>query len=448
MLKQFKLFFVLILLLGYTDIFAVDRFFTWFDPKTQLRARINLETYELLTEIKSKGWLNEGKIKLDTSILNNIPSRVKNDYFLFNDGNRVRFTIDGSGRVYDYFPLKKELIRVDNTYYSGYNFYANKFIRNGIVYSIGGVGFWNYSPNITYFDEKMKEWEILRPKNKIPIPMVHGYQGYDSKHDVYYSGGSEISEYLENQKIKISDELFLFDFKKNKWDFLGKLNPKLPLKQPEKIIWTGHFFFHFYDGEIFVINPQTNEVHQYKNKNKSLMYGYLNHVNKDTITIFWDENGGSVQKLSISEIRSKSTYWGEFYSSGISSSWYYGGITFLLSIVSILWWRQNRSNKNKALSFTKLERNLLLELLELSSEEYLTTHDINDILEITDKTQDNQRKIRFKLIGELNNKLRVKFGCENGIDRITLPEDKRLNAYVLNQEIRTELKNLLNKIST
>jgi hypothetical protein len=443
MLKYFKLFFGIILLFGYTDVFAADRYLTWFDPKTQLRARINLETYELLTEIESKGWLNEGKIKLDTSILNNIPSRIKNNYFLFDNGNRVRFTIDGTGRVYDYFPLKKEFVRVDNTYYSGYNFNSNKFVRNGILYSIGGIGFWNYSPNITYFDEKMKEWEIFRPINKIPIPMVHGYQGYDSKQDVYYSGGSEISEYLEDQKIKISDELFVFDFKKNKWDFLGKLNPELPLKQPEKIIWTGHFFLHFYNSDIFVINPQTNEVHQYKSTNKSLIYGYLNHVNKDTITIFWDENGGPVQKISISEIRSKSTYWGEFYSSGISSLWYYGGLSLFLGIGSLFGWRQNRFNKNKALSFSELERKLLLKLLELRKDEFLTTHDINDILETNDKTQDNQRKIRFKVIGELNNKLRLKFGCENGIDRKTLPEDKRLTVYVLDQQIVSGLRILL-----
>ena len=443
MLKYFKLFFAIILLLGYTDIFAVDRYFTWFDPKTHLRAKINLETYELLAERESKGWLNQGKIKLDTSILNNIPFRIKNDYFLFNNGNRVRFTIDGSGGVYDYFPLKKELIKVDNTYYSGYNFYSNKFIRKGILYSIGGVGFWNYSSSITYFDEKMKEWEILRPKNKIPTPMVHGYQGYDTNLDVYYSGGSEISDYLEDQKVKIYDDLFLFDFKKNKWDFLGKLNPELPIMQPEKIIWTGHFFFHFNNGEIFVINPQTNEVHHYKNKNKSLMYGYLNHVNKDTITIFWDENGGSVQNISISEIRSKSAYWGKFYSSESSRYWYYAGLSLFVGFGSLIWWRQNRSKKNKELSFTALERKLLFKLLDLRADEFLTTHDINDILETNDKTQDNQRKIRFKVIGELNNKLRQKFGCENGIVRKTLPEDKRLTVYLLDQQIVSELRILL-----
>ena len=124
----FKLFFTVFLLLAAKNIFAVDRYLTWVDPQTQLRARINLKTRELLAERDSKAWFNEGKIKLDTSIINIIPSRLKNDYFIFDNGNRIRFTIDGSGHVFDYFPLKRELIRIDRTFHSGYNFLSNKFI--------------------------------------------------------------------------------------------------------------------------------------------------------------------------------------------------------------------------------------------------------------------------------------------------------------------------------
>ena len=82
-------------------------------------------------------------------------------------------------------------------------------------------------------------------------------------------------------------------------------------------------------------------------------------------------------------------------------------------------------------------------MLELQPDEYLTTHDINDILETNNKSQENQRKIRFKILDGLNNKLKLKFDCENGIERKSLPEDKRLIVYVLNQQIRTELKKLL-----
>jgi hypothetical protein len=431
------------LLLASEDIFAADRYFTWVDPKTQLRAKINLETFELLTENESKGWLKQGKIKSDTSILNIIPARVKSNYFLFDNGNRVRFTIDGTGHVFDYFPLKKELIRIDNTYYSGYNFYSNKFIRKGILYSIGGVGFWNYSSAITYFDEQIKEWEIVRPKNKIPIPIVHGYQGYDSKQDVYYAGGSEISDYLEDPKLKITDDLFLFDFKKNKWVFLGKLNPDLPLNQLEKIIWTGNVFLHFLEGQLYIINPQKNEVYFFNDHKTSLMFGDAQFVGKDTITLFWDKNDGPIQKISIADLLSKSTYYGKFYSSGISSLWYNLGFSLVLGFAAFWWWRKKRFNKYNPMGYTDMEKKLLFKLLKLQHDEYLNTHDINDILQTGDKSPENQRRIRFKIIGELNIKLKQQFGCENGIDRKSLPEDKRLTVYVLDQQICAKLKNLL-----
>jgi len=443
MSKYSKLFFAIILLLGYSDIFAEDRYFTWFDPKTQLRARIDVETYELQTESDSKGWLNEGKIKLDPDIFNHFPLRVVNHYFHYDNGNRIRITVDGTGHVFDYFPLKKELIRVDDTFYSGYNFYSNKFIRKGKVYSAGGEGFWSQSTSITYFDDKIKEWEILRPKNKGPNSIVGGYQAYNSKLDVYYSGGSRINHFLEEEKMENLDEFFLFDFKKNKWELLGILNPKLPYKDFVDIIWAGDVFLHFFGGNIFIINPQTNEVFLHKDPTKSFLFGNSLYVNKDTIINFWNKDKGIIQKISISEIKSKSTYWGEFYSSKIKIAWYYLGLALIIFLGSFLWWRKKISIKNKAVIFNDMERKLLLKLLELNAEEHLTTHDINDILETNNKSQDNQRKIRITFISELNNKLKLKFNMDNGIERKSLEEDKRLTVYVCNQQLRTEIKNLL-----
>ena len=443
MSKYFKLFFAIILLLAYSDIFAADRYFTWVDPKTQFRTRINLETYELQTESDSKGWLNEGEIKLDPGIFNHFPLRIANHYFHFDNGNRIRITVDGTGHVFDYFPLKKKLIRIDDTFYSGYNFHSNKFVRNGKVYSIGGVGFWNHSTSITYFDDKIKEWEILRPKNKGPISILDGYQAYNSKLDVYYSGGSGINHFLEDEKMEILDEFFFFDFKKNKWELLGILNPKLPYKESFDIIWAGDVFLHFFGGNIFIINPQKNEVFLHKDPSKSYNFGNAQYVNKDTIINFWNKEKGFIQKISISEIRSKSTYWGEFYSSKITIASYYWGVAIIICLGSFLWWRLKRSNKNKIFIFNDLERKLLLKLLKLQTDEYLTTHDVIDSLHITDKSQDNQRKIRIAFLNELNNKLKLNFNIENGIEKKSLEEDKRLTVYVLKQQIRTEIKNML-----
>jgi hypothetical protein len=105
--------------------------------------------------------------------------------------------------------------------------------------------------------------------------------------------------------------------------------------------------------------------------------------------------------------------------------------------------RYKQTQINKNLNFTETERKLLKTLLSLKADEYLTTQDINTILDAEDKSQENQRRIRFNVITQLNNKLKFKLACEKGIDRRSLPEDKRLMIYVLDPQISAELKKLL-----
>lgn len=431
-----------LLLLFVEDLLAEDRYLSWVEPKTQTRAKINLRTYELLLEKESKGWFIEGKIKLDTGILTQLPRQVKSDYFLFENGEIIRFVIDGTGLVYDYDIRKKELIRVDNTYHRGYNYYSAKFLRKGIIYSVGGVGFWNYSSSITFYDDKLKEWEILKPKNEIPIPIAGGYMGYNPKLDVFYSGGSRTTKYLEDLVDEYSDELYRYDFKTNRWTFLGKLNPDLPYKKPEPILWTGDLFLHTENGHIYLIDPQKNEVWFYVANDKVIYSGFDQFIFQDTVKIFKEKNGGNALKLSISELKRNSTYWGKFYTSGVPAKWYYLGAIVIVAFSLLTWWIRKRSNKKNLPFFNNTEEQLLRKLLVLKDEEYLTTHIINEVLGTSSKSLDNQRKIRLNFISELNKKLNKQLGMENCIERNSLPEDKRLTVYKLNRHVRKELSGM------
>ena len=443
MTKQFKFIFALFFLFISQSILAEDRYFKWFDPKTQLRVRINIDNYELEGESETGDWEKRGKIMLDSGILNHTPSKIKNDFFFFDNGNRIRFTIDGSGHVFDYLPLKMELIRIDNTFHSGYNYESTKFIRNSLLYSVGGKGFWNYNSIITYFDENLREWEILRPQNNGPVSTNQGYQGYDSIEDVYYSGGSHLDNFLEDQQVELVDDLFKFNFKSNNWEFLGKINPKLPFRNKNVLIWTGHLFLHFENSDIYIIDPLINEVRVFKDYAKAYdsFKDYIFY--EDTILGFVENSSGPRVKIPISEISKNSTYWGEFYSSNNFLSWYYLGTILIIFMLGFFGWRYKHSLKNSNLNYTKLERKLLNELLSLKQDEYLTTHDINVILDATDKSQENQRRIRFNVIGQINNKSRSMLGCENAIYRKSLQEDKRLTIYALDPQIVSELRKLL-----
>jgi hypothetical protein len=438
-----KLKFLFILLMLSQQVLGSDRYFMWVDPETKLRVRINVDTFELLKEQKIGSWKNEGKIKLDPEIFDHLPLSIANDYIIYEGGKKIRILVGGMGRVYDYFPLKKEIIRIDQTFHSGYNFNANKFLRKGIIYSIGGEGFWNYNTSITYFDEKLKEWEIIRPKNKGPFPITDGYQGYHAEKDAYYSGASTQKKLLETEETVFQEDLYLLDFKTNKWQLLGKLSDDLPFKKNSDIIWTGKLFLHFFNETLYIIDPIKNEVNIYKDNKNHLGKGFNPTVHQDTLSLFRSENGGPILKLSISEIKKNSTYFGKFYTNGISWYWYYIGLLLIVIIMTILKWKRKQSIEGTELIFTELEKKFLNKLLDLEPNEYLNTFEINDILDASDKSQENQRKIRFNVIGQINKKLKSKYNWDNSIERKPLPEDKRLTVYMLDPLVLSELKRLM-----
>lgn len=438
-----RTFFAFAFLMLSQEVFGIDRYFMWVDPQTNLRARINVDSFDLFTERETGPWKNEGKIKLDPKIFNNLPKGFTNTFFSIENGKKIRFDVIGTGQVYDYDPSKMELIRLDQTFHSGHNFTSNKFIRNGVLYSIGGEGFWTYNSSITYFDEKLKEWEILRPKNKAPLPITNGYQGYNSTLDIYYSGGSKFKNYLKDEEITFRDDLYCFDFKKNEWNLLGKLNSDLPYEKTDEVTWTGELFLHFANANLYIIDPIKNEVYLYQDNKKDLNWGYSPFVAQDTFIIFRGQNEGPIQKLSISEMKRNATYIGEFYTSGIPWKWYSVGLFLIIFIITVLKWKRKETIDSKELMFTQLERKFLNKLLGLKPNEYLNTYEINDILEASDKTQENQRKIRFNVISQINKKLKAKYNWDNAIDRKPLPEDKRLTIYKLDPVVLNELKRIM-----
>jgi hypothetical protein len=116
----------------------------------------------------------------------------------------------------------------------------------------------------------------------------------------------------------------------------------------------------------------------------------------------------------------------------------------ILTIPLFFYYRKKSKNNNGIdFVFSDLEKKLLLKLIQLKPEDHLTTNDINDILETNNKTQENQRRIRFNVISEINKKIENSFGVKDGIERTSLPEDKRLTVYKLNQEVINKIENLL-----
>lgn len=433
-------FFILFLgLFLFKNGYAATTYFTWLDPKLDLRCRVNVANGELWRELTPGNWNLLTKVQLDASIPLHLPPTVSNHYFFSNNFQTLRFTVDGTGQVYELNFSKKQLTRLDRTFYSGYNFGADVFERNMVLYSVGGVGFWSYSKAITFFDKNTAEWQAIRPKNLGPESIFDGYQGYSNVADQFYTGGSETGQFLENAVLGTNPNLYAYDFKSNTWNVLGEINPDL-LKEPNReLAWNGKYFIQFSREKVYLIDPVENAVYVYKSNKEQFQGGEYRFVSGDKVYCYWNVDNGPVSQLSVEVIRSKASYFGPFYSPP-SNALYYGCAALGLAVFGGIVYYAKRRKQEKYLSFDSQERAFLEALLALDSGKYLSTVEVNELLGLSGKTLENQRRIRLNTIAQINQKIQLFFHIEKAIERHTSPEDKRLTRYSLKSAALKALK--------
>ena len=422
-----------------TKLYGGSKYFTWLDPHFKTRARVDLASGQIFNESSLGNWQFSSKIQLESEVLLHLPPSLSNHYFFSSNLRKLIITVDGTGQVFELNFDAKLLHRIDKTFYSGYNFGADVFERNGQIYSVGGVGFWAYSKAITYFDKNTLEWQAIRPKNSGPETIFDGYQGYAKAADKFYTGGSEEGKFLENVSLSINPDIYAYDFKNNTWQLLGEINPEL-LKQPSReLAWNGNFFVQFSREKVYVIDPVKNAVFVYKSSKEQFQGGEYRLVSGDMIYSYWDLENGPLSKLSIKDIQSKAKYLGPFYIEKPHWIPYAVALLAFILLISLLWYIK-RAKKVKELSFDEQEKVFLQALMALSGDSFLSTVEVNDLLGLSTKSLENQRRIRLNTIAQINQKIQVYFKIKKAIDRNPSPEDKRLSRYALTSEAMKALK--------
>ncbi len=419
---------------------AQEKHIEWLPARQNLRLRINLSKRLLEKEVGVDQWQAMRPIQIseqDREVLSTKNYRA--DHFTFN-APWMRFAVQGTGIVFDFNPLSGQIIRIDRTLHSGYNFSAIRFVRNMKIFSIGGEGFWSYNKHITYFDDQTsKEWELFRPKNKGPEHISDGFQGYSANTDIFYSGGSNNKNFLEDEKIDFERDFYQFDFKTKTWDLLGKISDKIPLAKYRQIYWTGKHFVQLATDRLYIIDPAKNEVYMYKD-NATYFESSGNHfVNGDTIKYYHFQHRGPLTSIPVLALLNKSTYEGPFYLTDYSP--YYYGFAALVSIMVIIMFIYKTKRKLEP-SFDAMERKLLNALI-VAGESSISTNELNDILDCSQKSQENQRRIRFMIIKQVNEKLAFYYNIKNAIERTASTEDKRLITYRLKKGVKDKIKAIL-----
>lgn len=414
---------------------AKSREIRWFDYKTALRRKINVDTKELSAELSPGKWGIVGKVTIDPLALKDLPLGFENHYFHTANDSLIYFTIFGTGQVYEFEPKTATLKRIDQTYYRGYNFGSIQFSRKGKLYSAGGYGFWHYSNVLTSYNFGKGEWEAVIPENEGPsVINEQGFNGYCSSEDVFYSGASTDENLFDDLKRYRINGFYKYDFKTQKWTQLGILNKELLAENSKEIYWNGTYFLQWALNKLYIIDPKANEVYVYKNNERFFVTNKEYFSKGDTIYNYWSDDNGGLEYFSVKEYLKDAEYVGHFYTIGIP--WYnfaIGGVFVSLILGGFIYTR--KSKPTLKIQLNKSERDLLLVMLMKNSGEFLTTLEINDILGLGSKTMENQRRIRTNVINQINSKILEVFNIEDAIERESSAEDKRVILYRLKSQI-------------
>ena len=440
MLARLRIFWVLVIgLISMDSAHAMMNSLEWIEPQTSVRKRLNLESLFIEEQLPSNLWHKLKPFTVDGEELKTLLVRYNNSRYFFPNKQTIRFTIQGTGFVYDFNAETSQLKRIDQTIHSGHNFGAYQFYRKNILYSIGGEGLWSYNRQITYFDDKTREWEILRPKNQGPEAMSNGFQGYSDAENAYFTGGGDQKNYLENERIEIKRAFFRFDFETKKWENLGEINPSLPITEHRIMYWNGTHFVLMARDRLFIIDPVTNEIYIYRDNSFYFEGGNSSYVRNDTIFYYQNGDQGPVISVPVNALLKKASYFGTFYEKDYST-YYYGAIACLLLILGGWLLLRNRSTKEIRLDAAEIK---LLKRLLAEQNRPVSTQELNTLLDCDTKSQESQRRIRFMMIKQINEKIELHLDIHDCIERIASEEDKRLTNYRLKQGTEKKIKELV-----
>lgn len=397
--------------------------------------------------------------------------KTKNDLFVF---------INGSGRIYKVYKDLNGLsfTRIDSTSHFGYNIGSFGFNYREKLYSLGGYGFWRMNGQLRVFNDREKEWDIIKLNKEIPFitGLTEGLLWYDSKNEKFYNGFYiHKDEAVKSSGLGDSEyiyEVMLLDLKGKIWNKIGDLNPYIQKKiQQIKPITMSPW------GQLVLIGEK---IHLLDFKNNKILSLNINHPNYQTIIrshwssvfyfsdstlIFANKNKIDSVKFKYSDFNNtneplftKASSDGYKFLTAQNISYLFILISMLLlSYIYFLRKRINLKNGNdnfvlKSASepqtlFDELEIQLL-ELLIRNTEsgKTTTTDEQNKVLGLSKKNSEIQKKQRSDIILNINKKFAfITKNEEPIIQKRRTDIDKRAFEYFLEYSRIKELKSFINK---
>lgn len=464
----------LLLLLSFSGAYAAK--LIWPDLPDGRLYQIDTQQQTLSYEGQNGVWQLVGKIQLVDVVESDIPPIVRVKAIEIDNKQSRYLLLDCTQQVYHFSFVSRKLERLDHSYYRGYNCYAAKFLRRDTLYSFGGYGFWHTNGLQTFFKKATREWEGLSPVAPGPASICFGFNGYLSDQDQFLAAFSlQQHDTQRPDPVNWDQGVYLYSFRPNTWEKVGQISEAIRNHiKPDlinRLSWfqAGNYFIlkHFERpyATLLIVDAVRNEARLWSDSPR-LLTGvednseaniYRSYVWRDTLYFHVMASNKSakpivVSKMPVNEIWLKAKPIGRFYDA--ETNRYSKGALVAFSALLVIGllgrvvWRRQRSTSLKAddqipevtkssfdwLPFTQQEKNVLTDLAETEDDSF-TNEKLHSLLNIDDKTPDNQRKIRADFLKSLNSKLKVMFHIDDAVQRIPTSLDRRMYYYKLHTDI-------------
>lgn len=409
-----------------------DPFASWSDSPSGDVFRLNLKS-GVLDVFSMDGSKGQHRLIIDYDS-NRVVGLSVGRVHQVNSATWVSFP--GSGQVYE-IDFKDSVVKqLDGTYQEGYNFDAYHFIRDGVLYSYGGYGFWMENNLLTRFSQGSREWFF---ESSAPYPV--GIETNDLLRHLRWYDAMEDKLYVGHYRT-----LYSYSFKANEWKAEGRIHSDV--RESKEIHFnrlsdttallqsTGKtWVLDWRNNRFFEVDPTIKQRMPMESTidGLHLMYG----DETDLIVVRGSDKieAGFVVEM-INPLSWDIMNEDRFFTPYI---WYkavfYTLVVLVLSAVSYAVCRRIGALKNSKsdwIQFLTPQDKLLFNALKIGD---LNTEEVNRILELENVGWEVQRRKRSEAIKAINAFANKALGFDI-IERYKSPKDKRQVIYRLNQKLK------------
>lgn len=402
-----------------------------------------------------------GKLKFinEEGFFSNFPQTLikgKKDLFI---------KIEGTGKVYQIREKKNDSLfikRLDSTFYFGYNNGAYSLIHNDTIMSFGGFGYWRFNGQLRYYSFKNREWDVIPLNQEIPASKECVYLDRNSNH--LYFIQLPYSDPVINKEYK-QQFVYKLDLANKTNILLGEISPEvytkpsigiqylsveLPSLGGELVALNGRdiYLYDFKNNEVYKLSNTAIEKTIFSNSNGF----YVDLAFEQKGKLYFSRSNDSSHQLDSIPI-SINDFTKQDYPLYIPANKYsnlylgIGAVFFTLFSFFIYrkWKKRNSQNcsqqefilsDGKENDFRPNELDLIEKIYQISLEgKSFSVEDVNQILGLSKKSLEIQKKIRTETLNKINHRFKMKHETdEDLIDRIRSEEDRRFYRYIIREE--------------